>query len=72
MFLEDLYVRPNYRITGLGRMLFEESATWSRELGAKTMDFHVLNWNPVKEFYDKLGCVNRILTENGECCRYVL
>lgn len=58
MFLEDLYVRPNYRVGGIGRKLFEKIVNFAREMECKKLDFEVFSWNPAMEFYKKMGAVH--------------
>ncbi|XP_063224199.1 thialysine N-epsilon-acetyltransferase isoform X2 [Bacillus rossius redtenbacheri] len=63
LHLEDLYVSPRFRQQGVGRALFKQVAKECVALGCRQLDFEVLNWNPARKFYEKLGSVNR--TENG-------
>lgn len=72
MFLEDFYVRADYRKCGVGRMIFEATVELARQMGAKKIDYHVLSWNPAKNFYEKMGAINRNETENWECFRYII
>lgn len=58
MFLEDIYVRPNYRNHGVGRLLFVNIMKLCQELSCKALAFHVLNWNPAKGFYAKFNATN--------------
>lgn len=58
MFLEDIYVRPNYRKYGIGRMLFVNIMQLCQQLSCKALAFHVLDWNPAKKFYEKFNAVN--------------
>jgi GNAT superfamily N-acetyltransferase len=57
-YLEDLYVRPEYRGHGHGRDLLLELASIARERGYGRMEWSVLNWNePAHRFYESLGAV---------------
>lgn len=47
------------RNEAFGRQLFEAAANLSRVLGATKIDFHVVGWNPVKEFYRILTLFNQ-------------
>lgn len=58
MFLEDLYVTPDYRSVGLGSALFDKVVTKACETGCSRMDFVVLNWNPAQDFYKRKGAVD--------------
>jgi GNAT superfamily N-acetyltransferase len=56
LYLEDLYVRPEARGAGLGRMLLEHLAALAVDRGWGRMEWSVLDWNqPAIEFYKKMG-----------------
>ena len=56
MYLEDLYIQPEYRRGGLGQDLFNKLLDEANELGVKRMDWQVLEWNePAIKFYEKIG-----------------
>jgi GNAT superfamily N-acetyltransferase len=55
IYLEDLYVKPAARGTGLGRRLLATLAATCVENGYKRLDWWVLHWNPAREFYHSLG-----------------
>jgi GNAT superfamily N-acetyltransferase len=56
LFLEDLFVEPGQRGTGLGRELMRALATTAVEHGCARMDWSVLDWNePSIGFYRSLG-----------------
>jgi len=56
LYLEDLFVRPEYRGKGYGRALLIHLAKIARERGCGRMEWAVLDWNePAIEFYRKLG-----------------
>lgn len=63
-FLEDLYVRPQHRKHGAGARMFREVASLAVKLGCHRLDFHVLGWNPAREFYQRMGAID--LTESEE------
>lgn len=67
--LEDIYVRPDYRKHGAGHSLFRAAVQFTRDNNASRLDFHVLGWNPAKDFYTKMGATNLTLTEEWEFCR---
>jgi GNAT superfamily N-acetyltransferase len=56
IYLEDLYVRPDQRRSGLGRALLAELARLCVERGSARLDWAVLDWNaPALKFYAALG-----------------
>lgn len=55
LFLEDLFVREAARRHGVGRRLLARLAAIALERGWGRIDFHVLDWNPARGFYHKLG-----------------
>jgi GNAT superfamily N-acetyltransferase len=55
IYLEDLYVRPEARGTGLGRRLLATLATTCVERGYPRLEWWVLSWNPAREFYHSIG-----------------
>ena len=56
LFLEDLFVEPDYRGHGVGFALFQGITTIARDRGCKRLDWNVLDWNePAITFYEKLG-----------------
>ncbi|MFN5910208.1 MAG: GNAT family N-acetyltransferase [Bacteroidota bacterium] len=58
LYLEDLFVLPEYRKEGIGSQLFDEVVRIAIERGVKRMDWQVLEWNePALAFYRKKGAV---------------
>ena len=55
LYLEDLYVTENARGRGVGRRLMARLAAIAVKRGWSRIDFQVLDWNPAREFYHKLG-----------------
>ncbi|XP_062554811.1 thialysine N-epsilon-acetyltransferase [Armigeres subalbatus] len=68
-FLEDIYVKPDYRKFGYGKLLFKTLVKHARENGCARFDFHVLAWNPAKNFYNSLGAQNLTEAEKWEFFR---
>jgi GNAT superfamily N-acetyltransferase len=55
LYLEDLFVEPEYRGKGYGKKLFVELAKIALEENCGRMEWSVLNWNtPAIEFYKSL------------------
>jgi GNAT superfamily N-acetyltransferase len=58
LYLEDLFVRPEHRGSGLGRALLAALARECVEHGYARFEWSVLNWNtPTIEFYRSVGAV---------------
>ena len=55
LYLEDLFVRPEFRGGGTGRLLLQTLAEICLERGLPRLEWWVLDWNkPAIEFYDSL------------------
>jgi GNAT superfamily N-acetyltransferase len=65
LYLEDLYVSEAARGLGVGRRLMAQLAAIAIERGWARMDFQVLEWNPARNFYHRLG-----IDHVGEWLRY--
>lgn len=57
IYLEDLYVRPARRGSGLGKALLATLAEECVARGYERLEWWVLNWNPATEFYKALDAV---------------
>jgi GNAT superfamily N-acetyltransferase len=58
LYLEDLYVMPEYRGSGLGKALLISLAEVAVERGYARLEWAVLDWNrPAIAFYRSLGAV---------------
>jgi GNAT superfamily N-acetyltransferase len=55
VWLEDLFVRPTHRRTGVGRALLATVAATARQHGAERLEWTALDWNdPALRFYRSL------------------
>ncbi|HWU71012.1 MAG TPA: GNAT family N-acetyltransferase [Pseudoxanthomonas sp.] len=58
LYLEDLFVRPEFRGLGLGRALMIHLAKLAVQRGCGRFEWSVLDWNtPAIDFYRSLGAV---------------
>jgi len=56
IYLEDLYVRPEHRGSGIGRALLTNLAWRCADEGLGRLEWAVLDWNaPSIAFYERLG-----------------
>jgi len=56
LYLEDLFVRPEFRGQGLGKALLLHLAKLANARGCGRMEWSVLDWNqPAIGFYESLG-----------------
>jgi GNAT superfamily N-acetyltransferase len=55
LYIEDLYVRPQFRGRGIGRALFAHCAGVARARDLGRIEWAVLDWNPAREFYEHFG-----------------
>jgi GNAT superfamily N-acetyltransferase len=54
LYLEDLFILPEYREHGIGSKLFDVVVAIAKERGVRRMDWQVLDWNePAIKFYQK-------------------
>jgi GNAT superfamily N-acetyltransferase len=60
LYLEDIFVEPQWRGRGLGKRLFAHVAATALERGCHRLEWAVLEWNaPAIEFYRSLGAEPR-------------
>ena len=58
LYLEDLYVLPEYRGKGYGKALLRRLAAIAAERGCGRMEWVCLDWNrPSMDFYRSLGAI---------------
>ncbi|KAI7814061.1 putative diamine acetyltransferase 2-like [Triplophysa rosa] len=57
VYMEDLYVRPEFRGKGIGKALMAKVAQLGLAAGCTQLNFTVLDWNKSSlDFYLKQGC----------------
>jgi len=55
LYIEDLFVKPEHRGTGIGEALLKHCAAIARERNLGRMEWAVLDWNPARQFYESFG-----------------
>ncbi|HEX8287819.1 MAG TPA: GNAT family N-acetyltransferase [Pyrinomonadaceae bacterium] len=56
LYLEDLYVKPEFRGKGFGLKMLRRAAKLAKEKGFQRLDWQALKWNqPAIDFYNKIG-----------------
>tara|TARA_B100000676_G_scaffold185755_1_gene182675 strand:+ start:198 stop:689 length:492 start_codon:yes stop_codon:yes gene_type:complete len=59
LYLEDLYVKPEFRKKGIGQQMLKHLAAIAVERGCPRFDWVALDWNePAINFYENLGANN--------------
>lgn len=60
IYLEDLFIRPEYRRRGYATVLLKELANEAIRIGGARLEWSCLNWNTnALNFYRSLGAVTR-------------
>jgi membrane-associated phospholipid phosphatase/GNAT superfamily N-acetyltransferase len=58
IYLEDLYVKPQFRGKGIGKALLLELINIAKKRNCGRVEWAVLDWNkPAIDFYEKLGAI---------------
>ena len=66
LYLEDLFVKPEWRGRGIGRRLLVHLAALAVDRGCGRMEWNVLDWNePALRFYERMGA--RVMKEWTLC-----
>jgi GNAT superfamily N-acetyltransferase len=56
LYMDDLYVRPEFRSAGIGTMLINRVIAFAKTENCRKLRWQVSGWNkPAIEFYRKLG-----------------
>jgi len=65
IYMDDLYVQPEYRGTGTGTRLLNAVRDHGKSSGCHLMRWQVSDWNtPAIGFYEKLGAVRDMVNRN--------
>jgi len=60
LYLEDLYVSPEHRGGGAGKLLLKKMAQIALEKGCGRFEWSCLDWNkPSRDFYESIGAVSQ-------------
>ncbi|XP_011050425.1 PREDICTED: uncharacterized protein LOC105143672 [Acromyrmex echinatior] len=71
MYLEDIYVTPDFRRKHVGKKLLKAVAKEAIENDCHKLDFVVLKWNPAQEFYKMYRASDLTSKEQWHCYRFV-
>lgn len=67
IYLEDLFVEPEYRGRGIGKSILRELARIAVERSCERLNWAVLDWNqPAIDFYRRIGAV---VLDDWRICR---
>jgi len=55
LYIEDIYVKPEFRGKGLGKAMFLNCIKLAKERNCGRVEWVVLDWNPAREFYEYFG-----------------
>ena len=59
LYLEDIYIKPEYRGKGYGKIIFKELAKIAVERNCGRMEWVCLDWNkPSIDFYKKMDAIS--------------
>jgi len=59
LYVEDIFIEEWARSSGLGRRLIADLAAIALERGWSRLCLSVLDWNPARGFYEKLGLAHQ-------------
>jgi ribosomal protein S18 acetylase RimI-like enzyme len=68
-WIYNLYVVPEFRGRGIGRMLLQEAENWTKKEGLDTIALHVIEWNTAaRNLYEAQGY--ELVSTHNESCFY--
>ncbi|XP_040005972.1 diamine acetyltransferase 2b isoform X1 [Xiphias gladius] len=71
VYLEDLYVMPEFRGNGIGKGLLSKVAEIGKKKHCVRLQLSVLNWNtPAQDFYAAKGAQDLTVNEGWHCIRF--
>ncbi|XP_054603723.1 thialysine N-epsilon-acetyltransferase [Nothobranchius furzeri] len=70
VYMDDLYVMPEFRGKGIGKALISKVAQLGLAAGCNQLHFTVLDWNKSSmDFYHSQGCFDITATKGDHCMR---
>ncbi|KAM9717660.1 thialysine N-epsilon-acetyltransferase-like [Menidia menidia] len=70
VYMEDLYVMPEFRGKGIGKALMSKVAQLGLAAGCSQLNFTVLDWNQSSlDFYSSQGCFDVTAAHGYHCMR---
>jgi GNAT superfamily N-acetyltransferase len=55
LYIEDIFVKPEFRGKGIGKALFLHCIRLAKERNCGRIEWAVLDWNPARDFYEHFG-----------------
>jgi len=55
LYIEDIFVKPEYRGQGIGKAMFLHCVRLAEERNCGRLEWAVLDWNPARDFYEHFG-----------------
>ena len=55
LYIEDLFVKEEFRDRGIGKALLLECVRLAKERGCGRVEWVTLQWNPARKFFEKMG-----------------
>lgn len=57
-YMEDIYVAKSHRQMGVGKQIFNNLVRFVKETNCDRLEFHMVEWNPARHFYEKMKATN--------------